>query len=48
LRPRSSITIQGAATPDELRDLNEAARKAPPAEYADRVRAYLRAAAEEE
>jgi collagen type III alpha len=48
LRPRSSITIRGAATPDEIRDLNEAARKAPPAEYADRVRAYLRAAAEEE
>jgi collagen type III alpha len=48
LRPRSSLTIQGAATPDEIRDLNEAARKAPPAEYADRVRAYLRAAAEEE
>jgi collagen type III alpha len=48
LRPRSSLTIRGAATSDELRDLNEAARKAPVAEYADRVRAYLRAAAEEE
>jgi hypothetical protein len=41
---RGNLQLQGSATADELRDLNDSYRARAPLEYADRVRAYLRGA----
>lgn len=48
LRAKGPVRVEGGAAPDELRDLNEGFRGEAPAEYADRVRAYLRGAGEAE
>jgi hypothetical protein len=48
LQRRGPLQIRGAATADELRNLNEGYRARTPLEYADRVRAYMKGAASTE